>query len=298
MGRLRASLFVFGEKTMKFKAACIFVDGENLRHSLCDLFCTEFNPAEYLPKKALWANFFDDLVNKVDAEFRLRTYWYVVDEIDFWPYNLQKLRRVHAELEAVLRKDRYWANKFDAESDLAKRAILVQDAAAALQQRERAMKSRFDGWRQVQNGIAHHVDSVEFRPAGSIRYDLFKRRLGQEKGVDVKLATDLLALNDIYDVGIIVSGDADYVPAVQTIKDWGKHIVNVSFLKKNGGVLPGGARRLNQITDRVIEVDFGDMQKFMGIAPATTTVVAVPAVAGVIMPVQPPEIQTEALPTS
>jgi uncharacterized LabA/DUF88 family protein len=65
-----------------------------------------------------------------------------------------------------------------------------------------------------------------------------------------------------------VSGDGDYVPAVKTVKDWGKHIVNVSFLKKNGGVLPGGARRLNQNTDRVIEIGFDDMQKFMEIKPA------------------------------
>jgi uncharacterized LabA/DUF88 family protein len=257
---------------MKFKTACIFVDGENLRHSLCDLFCTDFDPTDYLPKKASWSDFFDDLVGRVDAEFRLRTYWYVVDEIDFWPYNLPKLRRDPRQLEAILRKDRYWAGKFDAEPDLVKRAALVQSAAIELQQRERSMKSRFDGWQQVQNGIAHHVDSVEFRRAGSIRYDLFKRRLGDEKGVDVKLATDLLSLNDIYDVGIVVSGDGDYVPAVQTVKDWGKHIVNVSFLKKSGGVLPGGARRLNQITDRVIEVDFADMQKFMNVLPAVKAV--------------------------
>jgi hypothetical protein len=44
------------------------------------------------------------------------------------------------------------------------------------------------------------------------------------------------------------------VPAVQAVKDRGKHVINVSFLKKSGGVLPGGARRLNQATDRVIEV--------------------------------------------
>jgi uncharacterized LabA/DUF88 family protein len=70
--------------------------------------------------------------------------------------------------------------------------------------------------------------------------------------VDVKLATDLLKLYDIYDAGIIVSGDGDYVPAVQVVKDWGKHIVNESFLKKTGGLLPGGARRLNQSADRAI----------------------------------------------
>ena len=89
--------------------------------------------------------------------------------------------------------------------------------------------------------------------------------------MDVKLATDVLKLNDIYDVEIIVSGDADYVPAVQVVKDWGKHIINVSFLKKSGGLLPGGARRLNQTTDRAIEVSYGDMNAFMKIVPIPPT---------------------------
>jgi hypothetical protein len=104
--------------------------------------------------------------------------------------------------------------------------------------------------------------------------NLCTQKFGQEKGVDVKLATDLLQLNDIYDVGIIVSGDADYVPAVRAVKDWGKHIVNVSFLKKSGGVLPGGARRLNQMTDRMIEVQYADMLKFMNITPRAVAVTA------------------------
>src|SRR5437667_1521745 len=71
-----------------FKTACIFVDGENLRHSLMDLFKSDFDPSDYLPKTANWKGFFDYLVSGADSELRLRTYWYVVDEIDFWPYNL------------------------------------------------------------------------------------------------------------------------------------------------------------------------------------------------------------------
>jgi uncharacterized LabA/DUF88 family protein len=79
----------------------------------------------------------------------------------------------------------------------------------------------------------------------------------------VKLATDLLRLKDIYDVAIILSGDGDYVPDVQAVKDCGKHVINVSFLKKNGGVLPGGARRLNRATDRTIELHHGICAKYL-----------------------------------
>lgn len=263
---------------MNFKTACIFVDGENLRHSIIDLFESDFNPCDYLPKNAEWQEFFDDLVSKGDAELRLRTYWYVVDEIDFWPYGLQKLlnSRNFAVLETILRKFRANAAQLDAITDSGLRQQKVESMARTIISRERSIKARFEGWQVFQNGIAHRFDSIEFRRAGSIRYDLFTQRFGKEKGVDVKLATDVLKLNDIYDVGIIVSGDGDYVPAVQAVKDWGKHMVNVSFLKKNGGVLPGGARRLNQCTDRVIELEYDVVQNFMKIVPPVRPAVSLP----------------------
>jgi uncharacterized LabA/DUF88 family protein len=52
-----------------------------------------------------------------------------------------------------------------------------------------------------------------------------------EKGIDVMLATDLLRLawDDIYDVGILVSGDGDFAYAVQAVKDLGKHVEIAAF---------------------------------------------------------------------
>lgn len=264
---------------MNFRTACIFVDGENLRHSLIDLFETDFNPSDYLPKSADWEDFFNGLVLKGDAELRLRTYWYVVDEIDFWPYGLSKLLRSNdfATLETILRKHRNNSSQLDAIGDVVLKRERIKTLTLGLIARERSMKSRFEGWQVFQDGITHRFDSVEFRRAGSIQYDLFRQRFNKEKGVDVKLATDLLKLKDIYDVAIIVSGDGDYVPAVQTVKDWGKHIVNVSFLKKNGGVLPGGARRLNQSTDRVIEIPYDEVKAYMKIVPRSASVGAATA---------------------
>jgi hypothetical protein len=255
----------------KFQRACIFVDGENLRHSLVELF-PHFRRDDYLPKTADWEGFFDSLVSEASAEIRMRTYWYVVDEIDFWPYQIARLERDDpATLEAILRKDHYWLKKLDG---VGCTKISLHDAVVTLLHRENSMRRRFDGWKQLQNGIAESHDAVEFRRAGSIRYNLFHQSFGQEKGVDVKLATDLLVLNDIFDVGIIVSGDADYVPVVQSVKDWGKHIINVSFLKRGGGVLPGGARRLNRSADRSVAVEYDQMLKFMNLQPSPASVIA------------------------
>ena len=133
------------------------------------------------------------------------------------------------------------------------------------------MKSRFEGLKEFQDGISDRFDAVEFRRAGSIHYNLFTQRLGKEKAVDVNLATDLLELRGIYDIGIIVSGDQDYVPAVKAVKDSGKQIINVSFLKRDGKVLPGGARRLNQTTDRTIEMSYSDLKKFMSLGPTSSS---------------------------
>jgi len=253
---------------MDFERACIFIDGENLRHSLVDLFGTDFNPADYLPKHAAWDAFFKYMEGQANVDLRLRAYWYVVDEIDFWPYGISKLlkRKEYKTLERIVRQHKPNAAILDAIASPAAKQAKIESIATNLVKTETFMKRRFEGWQEIQNGIAHAFDSVEFRRAGSIWMNLFTQKFGQEKGVDVKLATDLLKLEDIYDVGIIVSGDGDYVPAVQVVKDWGKHIVNVSFLKKSGGLLPGGARRLNQTTDRAIEVAYDDMKKFMNVA--------------------------------
>jgi uncharacterized LabA/DUF88 family protein len=52
-----------------------------------------------------------------------------------------------------------------------------------------------------------------------------------EKGVDVMLATDLVAkaLRDQYDTAIVVSGDGDFFPAYQAAKDAGKHVEVAAF---------------------------------------------------------------------
>lgn len=129
------------------------------------------------------------------------------------------------------------------------------------------MKRRFDGWRAIQDGIASSHSSIEFRRAGAITYNLFDSEFFKEKAVDVKLATDLIVLRENYDGAVIVSGDQDYVPAVQVAKDSGKRVVNVCFRNRGGKLLPGGARRLNIATDDRLEITYDEMRGFLGMPP-------------------------------
>ncbi|MFL2665111.1 MAG: NYN domain-containing protein [Dehalococcoidia bacterium] len=77
------------------------------------------------------------------------------------------------------------------------------------------------------------LDSMYETPFLEVRLGIWKQRGDTlvEKGVDVMLATDLVAhaYQDQFDTAIVVSGDADFYPALQTVKDIGKHIEVAAF---------------------------------------------------------------------
>lgn len=52
-----------------------------------------------------------------------------------------------------------------------------------------------------------------------------------EKGVDTSIATELFhyALDNVYDTAVLVSGDSDFVPAIEYIQRRGNHIINAGF---------------------------------------------------------------------
>ena len=80
---------------------------------------------------------------------------------------------------------------------------------------------------------------------------LVKRPIGMvEKGVDVKLAVDMLvmAFNNIYDTAILVSGDGDFDSALYGAKNMGKHVENAYFSK-------GHSDQLKKACDKTILLD-------------------------------------------
>jgi uncharacterized LabA/DUF88 family protein len=92
--------------------------------------------------------------------------------------------------------------------------------------------------------------------AGIQALDYFELRLGElvrradhmiEKGVDVRLAVDMVAFaaKDLYDTAVVVSADGDFAHAIQYVKDMGKH-VEVAYLPQ------AKARRLRQVCDKFI----------------------------------------------
>jgi len=71
-----------------------------------------------------------------------------------------------------------------------------------------------------------------------------------EQGVDVQLAVTMIefAYRDIYDTATLISGDSDFVSAIQFVEDPGKHI-------ELAAVEGQPCFHLQNICDRVIVLD-------------------------------------------
>jgi len=249
------------------KKVCVFVDGENFRKSIEKLFAAEFDKRDYLPKNADWARLFDWVVKEAfnnDGK-RFRTYWYVLQYIDFCPNKFPHADVNPGGLKKLLSEHYPLKDELDKITDQDELNVKMTEIVKELLAIRNTMSKRFNGWITVQDGISQKHQSLEFRRAGAILYNLFTRSLGKEKAVDVKLAVDLIALSNIYDKAVIISGDQDYVPAVQIVKDYGKKVVNVAFTTRSGELLPGGARRLNHSTDWSIIIPYDQLKGFLNI---------------------------------
>ena len=77
------------------------------------------------------------------------------------------------------------------------------------------------------------LTSLRKIPKLEIKLGIWKEQNGSiaEKGVDVMLATDLVlhAVKNNFDTAIIVSGDGDFFPAMETAKKEGKRIEVAAF---------------------------------------------------------------------
>ena len=77
-----------------------------------------------------------------------------------------------------------------------------------------------------------------------------------EKGADVRLVTDMLALGfkGAYDIAIVVSGDSDFIDAIEEIKRSGKRVEVAMFEHVVSSELKRSVDRfisLNTLTDKI-----------------------------------------------
>ena len=244
---------------------CVFVDGENFRHSILRLFAEDgFKESDYLPP-ADWGSFFNYVASRAADVFAIgdwrlvRTYWYVVDAVDQHP----RLSDGNAVQFCAQHKEQIDAMIHD---DKLPQVTGKESALAFFARRRDAVSAEFEGRKNVQRKIARSHRSLEFRRSGAISYNVLKDKRGSEKTVDVNMAVDILQLHNIYDICVIVSGDQDYTPVIAAAKNLGKMVCNVSFSDRNNRQ-PFSSIRLNEITDGHFSVKYGEMKKLMNINP-------------------------------
>ena len=70
------------------------------------------------------------------------------------------------------------------------------------------------------------------------------------KGDDIKLAVDMVtkAYKDFYDTAILVSGDADFIPAVEAVQVFGKNVENAFLSNRHSS-------NLERVCNRSVNLD-------------------------------------------
>jgi len=174
--------------------------------------------------------------------------------LHFRPYEIPKSDH---ELETVLGK--VVSTKLELKRNESRKKEYLSEKFDQLKRTRSDIRNRFSEWLATQDKIAHIYDYLEFRRCGSITYNLLTNAFEREKGIDVKLAIDLLSFKDISDLAILFSGDQDYVPAIQAYKDSGKHIFAVNFETSNKRILPGGSFALARLVDKVVTIKQEDI---------------------------------------
>jgi len=245
-----------------------FVDGSNLYGSLRTM------NLEISNYGLLYAHIYRDAVKvwqdvtlqNVPAPAQLRrVYWYAVGSVDDWdlsaPQSRAALRTAFvrdAEIRAL------WMTRVSAlnptlpESELEEAAwsACAADFRDWYGQKVRAV----DGMRRFYAGVRASSDLIDIREAGHWKVN-FLHRWVEEKGLDTALAVDMVALQDNYDVAVVVSGDADAIPSIRHLKERGKHIGAVEFVGGSSSDTRGRAfsSRLKVYADFVLRIHEQDL---------------------------------------
>jgi uncharacterized LabA/DUF88 family protein len=196
-----------------------------------------------------------------------RVYWYAVGSIDEWdlaaPQSRQALRAAFVrdtEIRALWMARSRTQHPDMPEEELEETGwqACLADFRGWYEARQRAV----DGMRRFYVGVRSSCDLIDIREAGHWKVN-FLHRWVEEKGLDTALAVDMVALQDNYDVAVVVSGDADAIPSIRHLKERGKHIGAVEFV--SGGAPETRSRsfssRLRLHADFVLRIHEQDLRQ-------------------------------------
>ena len=222
----------------------IFIDGQNFKK---DLQKFRFKAAGHnLPeyrldeKHFLWENFFRQAVDVLSDQTRiphrlLRVYW----------YNTQATTPLHRYDRAV----RDIIDEYrEVYPDLT--PALVESLAQRWHQHQRELLSRAK--EEVFDDIQKRTSFLEFKYVGQLVLRpykvkelvrdkegtfLYQGTVEGEKGVDIGITIDMISKMAHYDAAVLISGDTDFIPLIQYLKDSLKLVYSLSLSRGEPGQL-------------------------------------------------------------
>ena len=225
---------------MPLKTA-VFVDGANFRANLRNFSFKSSPPKgnssyQLEEKHFKWKNFYRGVLKKFDdatgwKHQLIRVHWYSSASISPWVSPAEEQRFAQRVV-----------NKHPEVRGLTPQKVI--ELAKEWYERER---SYFERLREtVFENIQRHTDFLEFKYVGQYQVHPLRPHLVQgnpdgtitylgtqvgEKGVDTGIAVDMIAKMAHYDVAILVSGDADFLPVVGYLKDNLKYVYQFSIAR-------------------------------------------------------------------
>ena len=216
----------------------IFVDGANFRGNLRDFSFRSASPTDTrsyrLEERHFdWKSFYAGVLKKFDQRTGwqhqlIRVHWYSSASISPWNPSERLAQRIvdqHPEIdgltpEKVIDLAHAW---YTSERNYFER--LREDIFENIQRRTDFLEFKYVGQYQVHPLRVHRIEQDQ---EGKITYRGVQ--VG-EKGVDTGIAVDMIAKMPHYDVAVLVSGDADFLPVVGYLKDNLKYVYQFSVAK-------------------------------------------------------------------
>ncbi len=193
------------------------------------------------------------------AELR-RVYWYVVGSIDEWDLSLPQSQTA---LRNAFAKDKeirdYWLS-VAGKATPGLTAVTLDDKAWALCANDfgdwyQKKRTILDGMRRFYQGVRISTDLIDIIEGGHWKVN-FLHKWVEEKGLDTTLAVDMVALQENYDLALVLSGDADSIPSIRHVKSRNKHVAAVEFVSGSPPEAKGRtfSSRLREHADFVVRV--------------------------------------------
>lgn len=220
----------------------IFIDGQNFKKDLQKFRfkATGHDLPEYRldEKHFLWEEFFRHAIDKFSSQTNIphrliRVYW----------YNTQATTAFHRHDRAIREILDLYKGDF---TELT--ASQIENLAQRWHQHQRELLAR--GKEEVFDDIQKRTSFLEFKYVGQLVLrpykvkEFIRDREGSysyqgtvegEKGVDIGMTIDMISKMEHYDAAVLISGDTDFIPLIQYLKDSLKLVYSLSLSRGEKG---------------------------------------------------------------